>query len=331
MKYTIVICTLFLLQQKQLSAQTKQPTLSQLNEQLKIICDSIKTIDDNTDSNYSHLSRSREYQMTIMSDTLSIQVKSRDKLVGSNDPRDDRFSNDVYKMNIHDIGAINFISNSHDNYGYKWTEYLLEFISLRYYPLFNRKADSGTIIKDEAFTFQVINQSDTIFFKELVHLLNENIDVQNNYIEPNCETLEITLNGGAARKMEIIEFDNLELPILLNENQDLEKEIHRILIDYIVQENIKKVYGSIVINSNNQFEYFDSYQNQMYNHLNSLDTVPAGYRVMRETAYLKITDEQNDNLTKLLKNQSWQTGSCKGNLVNSYFSFLVENEKFRDN
>ena len=300
--------------------------ISQINDSLQILCDSIRVVNDTSDANFKHLSRSRSYNMQMLKDTLTIEIEKIDSLIWSDDPRDHRASAVIYKMNVNDIGEMSYSSKSKELYGIKWTESYIEFSALRFYTLFKQIFDHTVTTETDMVKIPVISQRDTAHFKQIVHLLNNHIDIENNYIPPSCKSEDILLEGKNNKKITAIELNNLEKPIALNGSQDLEQEIHQILIGYIEQENIKKIFGIIYINKNDQLEHFHSEQNKMYNYLNTLDTIPSAFKVMRETAYFKITDEQKDHIKKVLEKQKWETGSCGKQKVNSYFDFYIENK-----
>ena len=57
-------------------------------------------------------------------------------------------------------------------------------------------------------------------------------------------------------------------------------------------------------------------------------TVLSFVKALKETAFLKITDEQKVQITEILSKQKWTSGKCGHRKVNAYFNFHIENVKF---
>ncbi len=301
---------------------------AQINNALKTICDSIEVVKDNSDPNFSYLARSRSYDISIVDDTLIVKIFAVDSLLNSSDPRDSRPSLNVYFANINDIGEIKFVSEKHDSYGIEWIESYVEITALRHYPLIGRIYRNKRIAPTDAFTIRVINQNDTCHFRRLDSLLNDFISVSDNFIPPSCEAEEIGVDEKTRKKISAIAPEGLDKTVRLNDNEDISAELESVLIDYIKEQNIKKLYGYIVINQDSEFTYFDSWQNEMYNHLNTLDSIPAAYSVMRETGYFKITDKQKADVEKILKTLNWSAGECNDKRVTSFVHFHIDNPGF---
>lgn len=301
---------------------------AQINDSLKIICELIEVKNDSTCFNCDAFIKSRNYDIQLFEDTLIIKINSVDSLKWSNDPQDRHVSIDVYKLNINDIKHINYISSKKQLYDLNWVESYIEFSTLREYPLFKHKY-KGSIQKTDMIKLHLVNQNDTINFKKLYNFFVEHLDLESNYIPPSCNVENITLNTIVPQKINLIEQNNLEEPIRLNGTDNLDQELQRILMDYLVQENLMKLYGDIIINQNNEMIHFESYQNEMHNYLNTLDSIPASFSVLKETGFLKLTDKHKLQIENLLKDQDWKTGKCNKQLVNSYFDFYVENKDYK--
>jgi len=300
---------------------------AQINDQLQVICDSMAVEKDTTCYNCDSFAKDRKYKITIDEDTLTVLVDAVDQHRTSKDPRDRHVYVDIYKVNVHDLDRITFKYQLKKLYDLEWEESYVEIAALRDYPLIKHNY-RGSDLETAMFKIWVINQQDTVHFKQLASLLNTHLSLDSNTIPPSCEVESHTLNTSPPQRKNLIENHNLEEAIQLDRSTDLNEELKKILLPYLVKENIMKVYGDLVINSNNEMMSFESFQNDMYNELQSMDSIPVGYRVMRETGYLKITNEQKLEIVEMLKNQNWTAGKCNGKSVDAYFDFIVENENY---
>lgn len=304
---------------------------AQVSDSLKIIGDHMSVENNTTCHNCDVFSRSRKYDIRLNMDTLVINIVAVDSHRMSKDPRDRHESVDEYKMNVNDIEQIAYVSLSKELYDLEWIESYVEFTALRNYPLFKLRY-KGAIQETDMVKLRVIDQNDTIHFKRLTQYLNEQLNLDSNYQPPSCKIEKVTIPDGDQPTIDLIEFNNLEEAISLNENTNLSEEMDRILMDYLRQENIPKLYGDIIVSRNNEMMYFESYQNDMHNYLTSLDSIPLSYQVLEETGYLKITNLQMKQVTELLKKQEWKAGTCNQKSVNCRFDFYVENKDYeRDN
>lgn len=300
---------------------------SQINEQLANLCDSISIIDETSGSDYPFISSSN-YKIQINTDTLVIEINQTLDMGPDEDSIDRGRSKYTYKMNVNDIQKIEYSCEKKSSYGIEYFEANMVFSALRFYPLFRAYYKNGIVVKKDMFKVKVINYKDTVYFRQITELLQKHIDTENNYIDPSCIEEEIKLFDRPSIKMNVVPYGNLEEPITLNGQTDLSQEIYQVLIGYLKDENIKKIYGYLIIDDSDKFVSFENFQNQMYNHYNTLDSLSVGQQVLRDMSYHKITDEIKKKIEEILVNQNWKTGSCNNTKVNSYFYFLIENPDY---
>lgn len=300
---------------------------AQINDSLKVFSELIQLESDTTCWNCKSFERSRSYDITIQQDTLSIRVASRDRPVSSNDTADCCGRLDFYKMSVKDIAEVKYDSIVHDQMGLRWTESYIKISALRQYPLF-KHIYKGVVLNDNAVKLRVVNQNNAKHFMRLSHFLNDNLDIDSNAIAPRCIFESIQIDTSLNQTIEMIKNSDLETPISLNGKVDLSQELEEILLGYLKEENIMKVYGHLIIDENHEMIYFSNYQNEMYNHLQNLDSIPIAYKVIQRSGFLRITNEQKSRIEELLKGQVWKTGRCYNKHVNSYLEFYIENPAY---
>jgi hypothetical protein len=300
---------------------------SQINQDLAEICDSIQTVDDNTDPNYSQLKRSRSYDIRIEHDSLMVFKWEKDCYLKTDGGDECRTDSIWHQVAVSDIGDIHFECKIKGQNIYPYLEGRLEINSLRNYNLIQRTYADGTVRQTWYIPLTVINFQDTVHFQALADLLNTYIKTQNNYIEPNCGVEELDLYS-KQRKVKAIENTNLKTPITINGNSDITSELQKVLLPYIKAQNIPKIYGDIIIGDNDSFYHFISEQNNMFNYLQTLDSIPRPYEVMKKTAYFEVTNEQRKYMEDVLAHQDWTSGWCKDKKVISYLTFHITNKDY---
>jgi len=302
---------------------------SQINDSLLLLCNSIEVLNDTSDISFKHVLRSRKYEIQMLNDSLCIEIIEIDESIWSTENQEIRVDTTNYRINKNDIAQIKFLTEEKELYDYKWTEAWIQITALRYYPLFDYKINNSKTFKTDEIKIRVVNLKKSIFFENIASLLRNNIDLESNYIDASCKLENVTISDNDLI-LNSIEENNLEVSMEINGNNDLEEEVSKILSDYLSVNNIKKIFGTIFIDDMNQFRHFYNEQNEMYNYLNTLDTIPAAYRVMRETAYFKITDEQVAEMSELFLKQDWKSGICDELKVNSHFDFHIENNEYKE-
>ena len=55
--------------------------VSQINDSLQIIGENIRVVNDTSDPNFERLSRSRDYNMRVLGDTLIIEIAEKDSVI----------------------------------------------------------------------------------------------------------------------------------------------------------------------------------------------------------------------------------------------------------
>ena len=316
-RLSFIICLLLISHVNYLSGQ--------INEQLAIICDSIKTINDSSDPNYSQLQRSRSYDIRIENDSLLVYKWENDCYTKMDGTLDCRVDSMWHQIALKDIGEITYDCQMKGQDIFPYLEGRLEINALRYYDLVKRTYRDGTIRQTYYIPLMVVNFQDTVHFEALAKLLNEYIKPESNYIEPNCVEEELGLYS-QQRKVKAIENTNLKEGITLNGSKDIEGELKKVLLPYLKEQNIPKIYGDIIIGDDDSYYHFICEQNNVFNYLKTLDTIPRPYELMRKTAYFEVTDDQRKYIEDIMAQQEWTSGYCNGKKVVSYAIFHVANE-----
>jgi len=267
--------------------------------------------------------------MQVLGDTFVVEVIEKDSVILSGDSKCN-IDTHLYKMDFGDISDIIFSTKQSEIYGYKSRESFIEFEALRFYRLFKHSINGRVVANTDIVKIPIVNHQDTTHFKQLVDLLKNHVDLENNYIAPSCEVEEVLLGMESGKRIKAIEVGSLEKRITLNGSENLEEELRHILINYLEQENIKKLFGTILINQQDQLQEFYNDQNEMYNYLKTLDSLPRLYMVLKETAFYKITDKQKSHIDEILSKQKWTSGQCKNQKVDSYFNFHIANAGFME-
>lgn len=301
---------------------------SQINDSLNFLSNQVRTVRDTSESTYPLVFRSCNYGFKILDDTLQIEYSEESKYK-TNDSENIQYSNRIYTANLRDISEINVLNEIIGSEYAKYESSFFEIHALRSYGLFKVKnLEANVETETDLISIPIFRLKDTTNFRKIGSLIKNYGNIKDNYIDPSCEFQEIKL-GNLKNNSFLAMFENgLEDSIKLNRNCQLNDELSKVLMSYLELENIKKFYGTIVLNANDSIEFISSYQNDMYNFYNSLDSLSMGQEAMREIAYLKITNEQLNEITTLLSKQNWETGKCNGVKVNSYFDFHLENKSY---
>lgn len=307
--------------------------ICQINDSLEYLCNQITTVKDSSESNYPLVHRSSNYEFQILNDTLFIEtaVKSKYKTADSDTIY---YENKKYKAKLKDIQSIATVTERYGSKAYGYNKSFLEVSSLRSYLLFKETYSDGkskkNIIDTDLISIPIYKLEDTTTFKQLAQLINNEANIKENHIDPNCKFDEIKIPRSENNLILAINENGLEVPIKLNKNPALNDELYTVLRSYIEKENIAKLYGLIVLNSNQKIEYLSSYQNEMHNFYESLDNLSFGMNAVKESGFLKITNRQLNEILNLLNEQNWEVGRCKGIEVNCYFDFSIENKNYKN-
>jgi len=157
-------------------------------------------------------------------------------------------------------------------------------------------------------------------------LLNAQADQLNNAL---CKFDNLRFEYGPAADFYAIENIHLQEKIKLNSNDSINQEMTRVLSKFLEEKNIQKFYGTIVLDENDRIMFAESYQNEMYNHYQTIDSLSISQRILKERAHLNISDETLRSIYAILEKAKWETGKCYGQRVNSYFLFHIENNRYK--
>lgn len=291
------------------------PCNSQINQELLEIAQDLQ-IDKDT-STPGFFFRNRDYSFKIENDSLLIAITINDSYDLPGTPRNDTLTTQLaYKLRLGDIADIEVDdSNLADQH--------LFISAQRLYPLFKQTKNNGIPLNTDGVKIQILRDKDIVHFEQLKSVLYQYANIEDNYIASNCDYDKIPVGKGG-NVIQAIESYALEEPIKLNGQTDLNKELKSILSKYLRKQDIKKLYGTVVINSAGDFEYFDSFQNEMYNKNLKSETLRIGEEIVADKAHYRITDKQLQRVTKILRRQAWEAGACNKVRTNCYFEFLIE-------
>ena len=297
---------------------------AQINDSLKIICDSIQVKQDSTCWSCDALIRSKDYDIKVIDDSICINISSIDSLKFSKS-QDVYTSIDEYKLSINDIDRIEYIIVPKKLYELEWSESYIEFTALRFQPLFKHRNNTKKF-EEASVRLLLTNQKDSTHFKHLYRLLKDNIDVSQNHLLASCARDKF--HEWSGKEIDAISITDLEVPINLNGEACTEKGIEKLLLKYLVDQNIKGVLGYLVIDENNQMELIWTEQNKLYKQLNDDNQSYPGIKTMVENIGL-ISDKQIKDIIQLLEKQNWKSRQCENKNERSYIDIFIKNEKFQ--
>ena len=299
---------------------------AQSNDSLKVYSDLIQVKNDSTCWNCDAAVKSRDYKIKLYDDTLSIEIKAIDSLRWAKNKEDIHTSTVINKMNIKDIQSIDYISIPKKIFDLEFIDSYIEFTSVRSNPLFKQHYGSK-IIEKSSINLILTNQKDSTHFKNLYKYLKENINIISNQITPNC--IKDKIHEWSGKEIDATDNSNLEVPIYLNGKTCTNTNIKKIITNYLIDQNIKGVLGYLVINELNLIEILWTEQYNLNQLFNSHSELPIGFKTMIDNIGT-ITDNQNEELYKILNSQNWKAGQCDNENVRSYIELEIKNEKYKE-
>lgn len=316
-KYIIFISIVFIANKLQ----------SQINDSLFVLVSQTKVKDFVWDPYTPYRLISVAFDIQINNDSLYITNNTINTLKYENEDSEVMSSSHKYIANIKDIGKIDFINNLiTPKYGEPFYDCKIEIESIKDQETFDSIYDNGTKRKTWHIPIRVWKLSDSTKFKQISELLNNYVQPNLNYQPADCST---TKNHEWSGK-EINAIDNIrtESQIHLNGNLCTEQEIKKLTKELLFNQNIKGILGYLIIDEENQLESVWTEQNNLYILFNSENEIPLGMKTIKENIGT-MTNEQLNELTKVLNSQIWKTGKCEGKSQRTYFDFAIKNNKYK--
>lgn len=301
---------------------------SQINDSLLVLASQTKVKDFVWDSYTPNRLISVAYDIQLKNDSLYITNNSINTFLHENKDPDLMSSTHKYIANIKDIGKIDFINNLiTPKYGEPYYDCKIEIESIKDQEAFESIYDSGIKRKTWHIPIRVWKHSDSTKFKQISELLNNYVKPELNYQPADCSKTKN--HEWSGKEINAIDNISIETKVHLNSNVCTEQEIKKLTKDFLFDQNIKGILGYIIIDEENQLESVWTEQNNLYTIFNSGNEILLGMKTIKENIGT-MTNEQLNELTKVLNSQIWKTGKCKGKSQRTYFDFAIKNNKYKE-
>jgi len=301
-------------------------TFGQIENELHSISKAMSFQNDTTFSDY-HASKTMEYEFLLENKILGIKTKSKDSYKSM---EFEKILNRKYNIPLTAIESmelstlkIPYMKDSEEQI--KLIQHL-NFKALRSQTLFE-EVNEGDTSKISVVSIPIHKAKDTVYVDSLLTLLNNEHDISENSIAASCEysDTQFEMDGPIIK---VIRNKDLDKPITLNGNQNINEEIGKVLSEVMSKNNMKTIGMEIAINPKNQIEGMAIMEYLAASEFkDQLAVLNEEEKVQMQETFGFISKSTNDEIIALLKNQTWKAGECNGELVLSGLSIELSSNK----
>ncbi|MEO1627918.1 MAG: hypothetical protein AAFV25_22405, partial [Bacteroidota bacterium] len=298
-----------------------------VNDSLKLLSDEVRVVNYVSEPSAPYRLINVQYRISVEEDHLAVDIRNMDIYLKDNAASDTTRSGMRYKASLADIGKITFVNELRTpRYGDPFYDTSIEVEAVGDEELFDMIYDDGTVRNTWHIPIRVYKHSDSLIFQQMANLLNRHILPDGNRRAATCK--EDKRHEWSGKLIEAIDNEHVEVPISLNGKACQEKDIHRLVLEYLKEQNLRGLLGYVVIDESNELQTIWTEQNN-FHHLQKAggDSTPGMRVMMAEIG--TMTDEQLGQIRSILSAQEWAAGKCNGEPVRSYVDIAIKNQAYK--